>query len=74
MQPLYDEHRVSGYVCDLTEDALPEEATKNGANIDFAIILFVLSAIHPSKMEIAIQKVANAMKPGGKVLFSYFCP
>ncbi|DAZ99294.1 TPA: hypothetical protein N0F65_005462 [Lagenidium giganteum] len=67
-QPLYDEARVAASVCDITKDELPLTAVANGG-VDFALFLFCLSALHPDKMRAAVQKVAAAVRPGGKVFF-----
>lgn len=55
-------------VCDITKDALPAAAFANGG-VDFALCLFCLSALHPDKMKIAVNKVVAAIKPGGKLFF-----
>lgn len=67
-QPLYDMARVSASVCDITKDALPDAAFANGG-VDFALLLFSLSALHPDKMKAAVKKVVAAIKPGGKLFF-----
>lgn len=55
-------------VCDITKDDLPAAAFANGG-VDFALCLFCLSALHPDKMKLAVNKVVAAIKPGGKVFF-----
>ncbi|GAB9469792.1 hypothetical protein Gpo141_00007059 [Globisporangium polare] len=67
-QPLYDPSRVAASVCDITNDALPVEAFANGG-VDFALLLFCLSALHPDKMRDAVKKVVASIKPGGKLFF-----
>ncbi|EEY56701.1 methyltransferase domain-containing protein, putative [Phytophthora infestans T30-4] len=67
-QPLYDMARVSASVCDITKDALPDAVFANGG-VDFALLLFSLSALHPDKMKAAVKKVVAAIKPGGKLFF-----
>lgn len=67
-QPLYDPARVAASVCDITSDPLPAEAFANGG-VDFALLLFCLSALHPEKMRAAVRKVAASIKPGGKLFF-----
>ncbi|KUF94576.1 Aquaporin-9 [Phytophthora nicotianae] len=67
-QPLYDEARVVASVCDITKDSLPDAAFANGG-VDFVLLLFCLSALHPDKMKAAVKKVVAAIKPGGKLFF-----
>ncbi|TMW59498.1 hypothetical protein Poli38472_004567 [Pythium oligandrum] len=67
-QPLYDETRVHASVCDITKDPLPEVAFADGG-VDFALFLFCLSALHPDKMQDAVNKVVAAIRPGGKLFF-----
>lgn len=55
-------------MCDITKDALPDAAFANGG-VDFALLLFSLSALHPDKMKAAVKKVVAAIKPGGKLFF-----
>jgi methyltransferase-like protein 6 len=67
-QPLYDATRVHASVCDITQDPLPDAALEDGG-VDFALFLFCLSAIHPEKMQAAVNKIVAAIKPGGKLFF-----
>lgn len=67
-QPLYDPARVAASVCDITNDPLPVEAFANGG-VDFALLLFCLSALHPDNMRAAVKKVVASIKPGGKLFF-----
>ncbi|KAI9909378.1 hypothetical protein PsorP6_014719 [Peronosclerospora sorghi] len=67
-QPLHDEARVAASVCDITQDPLPDAAFTNGG-VDFALLFFCLSALHPDKMKGAVQNVVSAIKPGGKLFF-----
>ncbi|KAJ0405791.1 hypothetical protein P43SY_003641 [Pythium insidiosum] len=67
-QPLYDPSRVHASVCDITKDELPAQVHADGG-VDFALFLFCLSAIHPEKMQDAVNKVVAAIKPGGKLFF-----
>ncbi|OQR85082.1 methyltransferase domain-containing protein, partial [Thraustotheca clavata] len=55
-------------VCDITNDPLPQVIDENGG-VDFALFMFCLSAINPDKMQTAVNKIANAVKPGGKIFF-----
>lgn len=67
-QPLYDAARVTAAVCDITRDPLPTAAFANGG-VDFALLLFCLSALHPETMRAAVSKVAASLTPGGKLFF-----
>ncbi|RHY01337.1 hypothetical protein DYB36_000829 [Aphanomyces astaci] len=65
-QPLFDPSRCHVSVCDITKDPLPAIIdAEHGVN--FALFMFCLSALHPDKMQAAVQKIADAVKPGGKV-------
>eukprot|EP00455_Lapot_gusevi_P034374 TRINITY_DN3787_c0_g3_i1.p1 TRINITY_DN3787_c0_g3~~TRINITY_DN3787_c0_g3_i1.p1 ORF type:complete len:337 (-),score=92.10 TRINITY_DN3787_c0_g3_i1:52-1011(-) len=64
-QERYDPTRCAVFVCDMTQDPLPEAIPP----LDYATMVFVLSAIHPEKMPAAVQKVYDRLKPGGWVFF-----
>ncbi|ETV88053.1 hypothetical protein H257_01422 [Aphanomyces astaci] len=67
-QPLFDPSRCHVSVCDITKDPLPAIIdAEHGVN--FALFMFCLSALHPDKMQAAVQKIADAVKPGGKIFF-----
>lgn len=71
-QPLFDPARVTAAVCDITRDALPTEAlvqADGSGGVDFALLLFCLSALHPDTMAAAVQKIAASLQPGGKLFF-----
>jgi len=68
----YAENRCKAFVCDISDSQLEltDLSTKIESNsLDIALMVFVLSAIAPEKFEWVLQKVANALKPGGKLLF-----
>jgi len=63
----YNESRCKAFVCDLTVDDL--SATVPPETADMVSAIFVLSAIPPEKMRIAIQNIFKVLKNGGCVLF-----
>ncbi|XP_070566837.1 tRNA N(3)-cytidine methyltransferase METTL6-like [Ptychodera flava] len=65
--PNYDSGRINAFRCDLTVDPLTDSIADR--NADIVTMIFVLSAIHPKKMENAIKNVSTVLKPGGVVLF-----
>ncbi|XP_075032999.1 tRNA N(3)-cytidine methyltransferase METTL2-like [Mixophyes fleayi] len=62
----YDPSRCLAFVHDLSDEdssfPIPEES------LDVIILIFVLSAIHPSKMQDAITRLGKLLKPGGCIL------
>jgi methyltransferase-like protein 6 len=61
---LYQEEKVLAFQHDITE-SLPENVT----SVDVASLIFVLSALVPDKLTVALQNVQRCLKPGGKILF-----
>jgi len=61
----YEDHRCKLWVCDLTEKEPPPEIR----DVDFATLIFVLSALHPSKMLIMVKAVFSMLRPGGMLYF-----
>uniref|UniRef100_T2M6X6 tRNA N(3)-methylcytidine methyltransferase n=1 Tax=Hydra vulgaris TaxID=6087 RepID=T2M6X6_HYDVU len=64
--PLYNENRCHAFVCDVTACSsfpCPENS------LDFIILIFVLSSIHPDRMLLTLQKLTKLLKPGGMLLF-----
>lgn len=59
--------RCAAWVVDLVTDDLPPAVGLG--QLDFATLVFVLSAIHPSKMADVLRKVHAALKQGEGVLF-----
>ncbi|KAG9276233.1 methyltransferase-like protein 6 [Astyanax mexicanus] len=64
---LYCPERCLAFQCDLTKDDLL--ATVPEESLDVATLIFVLSAIHPDKMQKALENIYKILKPGGIVLF-----
>jgi len=65
--PLYAEGRCHGFVADVTDLDEPLPFPEN--SLDLVMLLFVLSAISPEKMQSTIDRLARHLKPGGKILF-----
>ncbi|PIK41593.1 putative methyltransferase-like protein 2-A-like [Apostichopus japonicus] len=64
--PDYDLSRCYGFVFDITD---PEaELPFPEGSLDMIILIFVLSAVHPDKMQYAITRLASFLKPGGMIL------
>lgn len=64
--PNYDPSRCFAFVHDLSDESssypIPEES------LDAIVLIFVLSAILPSKMQDAITRLSKLLKPGGCIL------
>lgn len=65
--PLYSSERCSAFQCDLTKDELRGSIPES--SVDVATLIFVLSAVHPDKMQQALENIHRVLKPGGIVLF-----
>jgi len=65
--PLYDAQRFHAFQCDLTADDITANIPEQ--TVDLVLMIFVLSAISPEKMAVALRNVCRAMKPGGLLLF-----
>ncbi|KAG7336267.1 hypothetical protein KOW79_000960 [Hemibagrus wyckioides] len=64
---LYCPERCLAFQCDLTKDDLRATISEN--SLDVATLIFVLSAIHPDRMQQAVENIYRVLKPGGIVLF-----
>ncbi|CAL8302734.1 unnamed protein product [Merluccius merluccius] len=64
--PDYDRERCFAFVHDMSDaDAafpVPDES------LDVLVLIFVLSALHPDKMQASISRLARLLKPGGVLL------
>lgn len=65
--PLYCPERCCAFQCDLTKDDLRGNVPEG--SVDVVTLIFVLSAIHPDKMKLALQNISRVLKPRGIVLF-----
>ncbi|XP_062841103.1 tRNA N(3)-methylcytidine methyltransferase METTL2 [Trichomycterus rosablanca] len=64
--PEYDPSRCHAFVHDLSDATaaypMPEQS------LDVIVLIFVLSALHPEKMQSCISRLASLLKPGGVLL------
>lgn len=65
--PLYDEKYIQAFQCDITTDTLFD--TIERSSLDIISMIFVLSAIHPTKFSAVMQNLYDLLRPGGVVLF-----
>jgi methyltransferase-like protein 6 len=63
----YDENKCRSFVSDISSEEPPEELRNNP--VDLGIMLFVLSAIHPDRMQNAWKFAADCICPGGFLFF-----
>ncbi|XP_054615254.1 tRNA N(3)-methylcytidine methyltransferase METTL2 [Dunckerocampus dactyliophorus] len=64
--PEYDPARCFAFVHDLS-DASALYPVPDGT-LDVVVLIFVLSALHPDKMQASISRLARLLKPGGVML------
>lgn len=65
--PDYNPSRCHGFVYDITDTDAAVPFPEN--SLDIIILIFVLSALHPDKMQSAVNRFARFLKPGGLLLF-----
>ncbi|XP_070565417.1 tRNA N(3)-cytidine methyltransferase METTL2-like [Ptychodera flava] len=63
----YSTQRCHAFVCDIVDDAAVLPFPEN--SLDIIVLIFVLSAVHPDKMQSAIDRLCRHLKPGGLLLF-----
>ncbi|XP_050521220.1 tRNA N(3)-methylcytidine methyltransferase METTL2A [Daktulosphaira vitifoliae] len=65
--PEYDASKCTAFVCDITSEEwnTPFELE----SLDIILLVFVLSAVQPNKLNQTINKFYNYLKPGGMILF-----
>ena len=63
----FNQNRCHAFVCDIADEnsAIPFP----DGSLDIIILIFVLSAIHPDKMQSVINRLGKFLKPGGTILF-----
>ncbi|CAB4489409.1 methyltransferase-like protein 6-like protein [Rhizophagus irregularis] len=64
----YDEKRCNAFVCDLTEDNLPDFISSND-KVNIVSSIFVLSAIPPEKHLNVIRNISKVTKQGSIICF-----
>ncbi|XP_056607875.1 tRNA N(3)-methylcytidine methyltransferase METTL2 [Triplophysa dalaica] len=64
--PEYDSARCHAFVHDMSEESA--EYPMPNQSLDVIVLIFVLSALHPQKMQNAINRLARLLKPGGVLL------
>ncbi|KAF1506174.1 Methyltransferase-like protein 2, partial [Megadyptes antipodes antipodes] len=63
----YNSAWCSAFVHDVCDDALPYPFPDE--ILDVILLVFVLSTIHPDRMQRVVNRLAKLLKPGGMVLF-----
>merc|ERR1712226_1491180 len=64
---LYDTSRCHAFVCDVAGENAEFPFSSN--SLDFIVLIFVLSAIHPDRMLDTLKRLTSFLKPGGMILF-----
>ncbi|XP_067650005.1 tRNA N(3)-methylcytidine methyltransferase METTL2-like isoform X2 [Haliotis asinina] len=63
----YNPHRCHAFVSDISDTSAVLPMPDN--SLDLVIMIFVLSAINPQKMQFVIDRLSRLLKPGGQILF-----
>ncbi|NXF96049.1 METL2 protein, partial [Eubucco bourcierii] len=63
----YNSAWCSAFVHDVCDDALPYPFPDE--TLDVILLVFVLSTIHPDRMQGVVNRLAKLLKPGGMLLF-----
>lgn len=64
---LYDEEVIQAFQCDITTTTIFD--TIQADSVDLISMIFVLSAIHPSKFSTVFESMFKLLRPGGTLLF-----
>ena len=59
--PLYDPNKCTPFVADITEEKGISKHLTNDIKFDLVTLFFVLSAIHPDKMKIALHNIYEVL-------------
>ncbi|XP_029641599.1 tRNA N(3)-methylcytidine methyltransferase METTL2 isoform X1 [Octopus sinensis] len=65
--PEFEPSRCYPFVCDITNEYSPVPFEEN--SLDIIIMIFVLNAISPNKMQQTVNRLSSYLKPGGLLLF-----
>ncbi|PNF33628.1 Methyltransferase-like protein 2-A [Cryptotermes secundus] len=65
--PEYNPKRCQAFVCDVTAEDWQPPFLPN--SLDIAVMIFVLSAIHPDRMAHVVTQVYKYLRPGGLLVF-----
>ncbi|XP_032879909.1 LOW QUALITY PROTEIN: mRNA N(3)-methylcytidine methyltransferase METTL8 [Amblyraja radiata] len=66
--PLYNASQCHAFVHDMCDEATSTYPFPDGS-IDVILLVFVLSSIHPERMQMVINRLSKLLKPGGMILF-----
>ncbi|GCB60794.1 hypothetical protein scyTo_0009235, partial [Scyliorhinus torazame] len=66
--PAYNASQCYAFVHDLCNEAGATYPFPDGS-IDVIVLVFVLSSIHPERMQMVINRLSKLLKPGGMILF-----
>ncbi|XP_078408287.1 tRNA N(3)-cytidine methyltransferase METTL2-like isoform X1 [Cetorhinus maximus] len=66
--PSYNASQCYAFVHDLCNEADATYPFPDGS-IDVILLVFVLSSIHPERMQMVINRLSKLLKPGGMILF-----
>ncbi|OWF44747.1 Methyltransferase-like protein 2 [Mizuhopecten yessoensis] len=65
--PEYIPRRCHAFVSDITDSSTPLPFPEG--SLDLIILIFVLSAVHPDRMQDVVDRLAKHLKPGGTIMF-----
>nr|XP_043624434.1 uncharacterized protein LOC122596003 isoform X2 [Erigeron canadensis] len=63
----FKEAKINAFACDITSDDLVNHIPPS--SVDIVTMIFVLSAVSPEKMPLALQNIKKIMKPNAYLLF-----